>query len=250
MVMRHLFIMIAVLMMATAPARAQVMGDPLVVDLARDHVDITMGFNGAQLVVFGTKKQDGDIAIVIRGPEVPAVVRRKGQVMGVWMNTQSVAFRNVPVYYDVALSRGESDIGAPEILKDHKIGLNTLDFRPDRSSNTDLVGTFQEALIRNRQLQGYFPLEPRRINFLSGEFFRADFQVPSSVPAGDYVVQTYLIRDGVVEGVDETKLRIAQVGFNARIFSFSRHHSFIYGLMAIFIAATAGWGSYAFLRRD
>jgi hypothetical protein len=59
-----------------------------------------------------------------------------------------------------------------------------------------------------------------------------------------------LIRDGAVEDMRETSLRIAQVGFNARLFAFSRQHSFIYGLVAIFIAVTAGWGSYAFLRRD
>jgi uncharacterized protein (TIGR02186 family) len=248
--MRRAGMMAAMLAALAGPARAQAVGNPLVVDLARDHVDITLGFNGTQLAVFGTKAQDGDVAVVIRGPEVPAVVRRKAQVMGIWMNTQSVTFRNVPVYYDLALSRSEADINAAAALKDHKIGMNTLDFRPDRSGNTELVGAFQEALIRNRQVQGYFPLEPRRINFLSGQFFRADFQVPPSVPAGDYVVQTYLIRNGVVDAVDETKLRIAQVGFNARLFAFSRKHAFIYGLAAIFVAVTAGWASYAFMRRD
>lgn len=225
-------------------------GDPLVVDLGRDHVDITLGFSGTQLVVFGSKKTEGDIAVVIRGPEVPAVVRRKGQVAGVWMNTQSVTFRNVPVYYDLALSRGEADIGAPTVLRDNKIGLNTLDFRPNRSDDTELVGAFQEALIRNRQVSGYFPMEPRRINFLSDGLFRADFSVPPSVPAGDYVVQTYLIHNGVVTAVEEAKLRVAQEGFNARVFAFSRKHAFFYGLTAILIAVIAGWGSYAFLRRD
>ena len=248
--MRVLFGIIAVLMICAGAARAQVIDNPLTIDLARDHVDITLGFNGAQLVLFGTKKREGDVAVVIRGPEVPAVVRRKDQVMGVWMNTRSVTFRNVPVYYDVALSRKEEDIGAAQTLKDNRIGLNTLDFRPDSSADAELVGKFQEALIRNRQVQGYFPLESKRVNFMSAEFFRADFNVPPSVPAGDYVVQTYLIRDGQVEDMRETSLRIAQVGFNARLFAFSRQHSFIYGLVAILIAVAAGWGSYAFLRRD
>jgi len=248
--MRVVWGIMVVLLLCAGVARAQVVDNPLTIDLARDHVDITLGFNGAQLVLFGTKKREGDVAVVIRGPEVPAVVRRKDQVVGVWMNTKSVTFRNVPVYYDVALSRKEEDIGAAQTLKDNKIGLNTLDFRPDSSADTELVGAFQEALIRSRQVQGYFPLESKRINFLSGEFFRADFTVPPSVPAGDYIVQTYLIQNGEVEDMRETSLRIAQVGFNAKVFGFSRQHSFIYGLVAIFIAVTAGWGSYAFLRRD
>lgn len=248
--MRFWGVFIIVLLCAFG-ARAQFMAEsPLTINLAHDHVDITMGFNGSDLVLFGTKKREGDVAVVIRGPEVPAVVRRKSQVMGVWMNTRSVTFRNVPAYYDLALSRNEAEIGAPEALRDNRIGLNTLDFRPDARQNAEEVGAFQEALIRNRQVQGYFPLEPRRINFLSNEFFRADFRVPPNVPAGDYVVQTYLINDGAVQDTRETRLRVAQVGFNARLFAFSRNNGLAYGLLAIFIAVAAGWGAHTFLRKD
>lgn len=248
--MRFFTIFCLVLFCAFA-ARAQFFAQsPLTIDLAHDSVDITMGFNGADLVVFGTRKNPGDIAIVIRGPEVPAVVRRKAQAMGIWMNTQSVAFRNVPAYYDLALSRGEFDIDAPEALMENRIGLNTLDFRPDTRQSDETVRTFKEALIRHRQVQGYFPLEPRRINFLSEDFFRADFRVPPNVPAGDYVIQTYLIEGGKVQDKRETRLRVAQVGFNARLYSFAQHNGVAYGLLSVFIAILAGWASHAFLRRD
>lgn len=232
-------------------ARAQFMAEsPLAIDLAQDHVDITLGFNGADLVLFGTRKREGDVAVVIRGPEVPAVVRRKGQVLGVWMNTRAVTFRNVPAYYDLALSRHEAEIDAPEALRDNRIGLNTLDFRPDTRLDKEIVDAFQEALIRNRQVQGYFPLEPRRINFMSNDFFRADFWVPPNVPTGDYVVQTYLINDGEILDRRETRLRVAQVGFNAQVYAFSRQQGFLYGVVAVLLAIAAGWASFAFLRKD
>jgi uncharacterized protein (TIGR02186 family) len=248
--MRFWLVFAAVLICAFG-ARAQFAAEsPLTISLAQDHVDITLGFNGAQLVLFGTKKRDGDVAVVIRGPEVPAVVRRKAQVAGIWMNTRTVTFRNVPVYYDLALSRKEQDIAAPDALREHRIGMDTLDFRPDTRADTDVVEAFKEALIRNRQVEGYFPLEPRRINFLSNEFFRADFRVPPNVPAGDYVIQTYLINGGQVQDRRETRLRVAQVGFNAQLFAFSRQHSVAYGFVAIFIAIAAGWAAHAFLRRD
>lgn len=238
--------------LALAPAaRAQFITEsPLTVSLAADHVDITLGFNGSNLSLFGVRKGPGDIAVVIRGPEVPAVVRRKGQVMGIWMNTQSVTFRNVPAYYDLALSRNEADIGAPVALHDNRIGLDTLDFRPDTREDKEIVDAFQEALIRNRQLQGYFPLEPKRVTFLSNDLFRADFHVPPNVPTGDYIVQTYLLSGGEVQDMRETRLRVAQVGFNAGLYSFAIKHSLSYGLAAVLIAIVAGWAGYAFLRKD
>lgn len=249
--MIRLVCMLALMIVSAANARAQTFADsPLTIDLAQDHVDITMGFNGADLVLFGTRRGAGDVAVVIRGPEVPAVVRRKGQVMGIWMNMRAITFRNVPAYYDLALSGNEADFAAPEALRDNRIGLNTLDFRPDTRLDRTVVESFQEALIRNRQLQGYFPLEPRRINFLSNDFFRADFRVPPNVPTGDYLVQTYLIREGAVVDRRETRLRVAQVGFNAKVYSFSRDHGFAYGIAGVLLAVIAGWGAYAFSRRD
>lgn len=249
--MARFWVVFAMVLFCALAARAQFMAEsPLAIDLAQDHVDITLGFNGADLVLFGTRKREGDIAVVIRGPEVPAVVRRKGQVLGVWMNTRAVTFRNVPAYYDLALSRHEAEIGAPQALRDNRIGLNTLDFRPDTRVDKEIVEAFQEALIRNRQVQGYFPLEPRRINFMSNDFFRADFWVPPNVPTGDYVVQTYLIDEGEILDRRETRLRVAQVGFNAQVYAFARQQGFLYGLAAVVLAVVAGWASYAFLRKD
>ena len=249
--MARFWVVFMIVVLCAFGARAQFMAEsPLAIDLAQDHVDITLGFNGADLVLFGTRKREGDVAVVIRGPEVPAVVRRKGQVFGVWMNTRAVTFRNVPAYYDLALSRNEVEIDAPQALRDNRIGLNTLDFRPDTRQDKEIVDAFQEALIRNRQVQGYFPLEPRRINFMSSDFFRADFWVPPNVPTGDYIVQTYLINDGEILDRRETRLRVAQVGFNAQVFAFARQHGFLYGVMAVLLAITAGWASYAFLRKD
>jgi uncharacterized protein (TIGR02186 family) len=243
---------LVVLALGIAPAaRAQfVTESPLTISLAADHVDITLGFNGANLALFGERNMDGDVAVVIRGPEVPAVVRRKAQVMGLWMNTQSVTFRNVPAYYDLALSRNEAEINAPVALHDNRIGLDTLDFRPDTRVEKTMVEAFQEALIRNRQVQGYFPLEPKRVTFLSNDLFRADFHVPPNVPTGDCIVQTYLLADGEVRDMRETRLRVAQVGFNARLYSFAVQHSLSYGLAAVLIAVVAGWAGFALLRKD
>ncbi len=40
-----------------------------------------------------------------RGPQRAIVVRRKRRALGLWVNRDSVAFRNVPEYYAIAASR-------------------------------------------------------------------------------------------------------------------------------------------------
>ncbi len=222
----------------------------LTVELTADHVDITTGFHGAQLSLFGVKKHEGELAIVIRGTERRMVVRSKGQVMGVWMNKASQAFRQVPVYYDLALSAKGSDLAPHDLLKEHGIGLDALDFEPVGRKTPETIERFKEALIRNKQTQGHFPLDPKDIYFLNGDFFRTNFYVPSNVPTGDYTVTAYLFEDGKLLDRYETSLRVAQIGFSARLYDFAHGQGLLYGLSAVLFAVMAGWSAYMFLRKD
>lgn len=230
----------AALLFISFPALAQVKN--LTVDLAENHVDITTGFTGARLVLFGERKEDGDIAVVIRGPERTMVVRRKENVIGTWINRRSMKFRNVPLYYDFAVSRPEAALAKPEELKEHGIGLNALYFDPDTErEDPEFLQNFREALVRNKQARGLFPLKGKEVTFLSSDLFRASFYLPSNVPTGNYQVYTFLIKDGQIMERRATELRVAQVGFGARVFEFAQTRSLSYGLLCVFIAVAAGW---------
>lgn len=242
-------VVVLLLMFGAASARAQ-LSNQLTVDLAEKSVNITTGFTGANLSLFGMKEQAGDIAIVILGPERRMVVRRKDQIMGIWMNNDAVTFYNVPVYYDLALSRGEREIADPEVLRRQGIGLDALNFEPVGRENVEEVQRFKEALVRNKQLQGHFPLEPKDIIFLNNNFFRANFYMPADVPTGDYLIRTYLFRDGVVLGQQETQLRVGQVGFSARVYRFAHFQALAYGLLSVLLAIVAGGSAWYFLRKE
>ncbi len=225
-------------------------GRTVMVDLASSSVDITTGFTGARVVLFGVRAEKGDVAVVVRGPSRRTVVRRKEAVLGMWMNKESVEFLDVPVYYDYALSAPEPLIASREILQENKIGLNALDFRPVSDEDEATARSFKEALIRNRQRRGVYPLEPSNVVFLNENFFRVNFYVPANVPTGDYAIRTYLFRDGKISDVQTTSLKVAQTGFSARIYNFAHSQSLTYGLIAVALAVFFGWAANTFLRRD
>ncbi len=225
-------------------------GRLLTVDLAERHIDITTGFNGARLSVFGVREQAGDIAVVVRGPEREMVVRRKDPVMGVWLNRKSVTFDDVPVYYDFALSRPESRLASPATLEAKGIGFDSLHFVAPGWEDEETLGRFREALIRNKQTEGHFPLNQKNITFLSENFFRTEFYFPADVPTGNYTITTYLFRDGEIIDSHKTQLRVAQVGFSARVLQFAYNQGLAYGLTAVFMAVMAGLAAHTFLRRD
>lgn len=224
-------------------------GRSLMISLASDHVDITTGFSGGQVTLFGVKDGEGDIAAVISGPERTMVVRQKSQVFGAWVNGESVAFTKVPSYYDFALSKPESELAPPELLQEKGVGLNSLTFTHLGREDDEVVEHFREALIRGRQTGGYYPLKPKNIVFLDGDFFRIDFQVPADVPTGNYVVRTFLFRGGAVADSREALMRIEQVGFGAKVNMFAHAYSLAYSLAAVMLAVAAGCGAHVLFRR-
>ena len=245
---RILFFMIGILFFVPY-ANAQPPG-MLNIDLAEKSIDITTGFDGARIIVYGIRKQQGEIAVIIRGPEQNMVVRRKARLLGIWMNNKSVSFNDVPGYYDLALSLPARDIAPFALLHRNNIGLDALDFQTDDSEDAELVSSFREALIRNQQGKGLFPLEAKPVEFIDDNFFKVYFDLTSNVPAGIYRVDAFLIRDESIVDVKTVELKVAQNGFSAEIFLFAHNQSLVYAVLAVLMALFFGWGAYTLLRRE
>jgi uncharacterized protein (TIGR02186 family) len=248
--LRFLILCIA-LFALVVPQQSRAEEDDIIkVNVANDHVDITTGFDGAPLVIYGVTAVEGDIAILVTGPRRTMIVRRKSPVVGAWINTSLAEFGQVPAFYDYALSRFEIEKDAAEEMHKNGIGLDGLDFALREQEGADSATPFREAMIRNKQTQGLFPLKPKTMEFIRGDFFKTEFFLPSNVPTGDYTVSAYLFRNGKLYAQDQDTFRVAQVGFSARVFAFAYRDSLAYGLVAVMMALFAGWAAFTFLRRD
>ncbi len=222
----------------------------LSVDLAEDHVDITTGFDGVYLTLFGVQDEPGDIAITITGPERKTIVRKKERVFGLWMNRSVMTFEDVPVYYGFSVSRDIDKMASSEILKEHGIGLEAQRFELEKSlEDAAALQSFQEALVRNKQVQNLFPLKAGKIKFIDEHFFRSRFYIPSNASVGRYTIKTFLLQNGEVKDIKVTNVKVAQVGTSAAIFNFAHNWSFAYALLCVLFAAGAGWLSSVIRQR-
>lgn len=228
----------------------------LALDVANDSIDISTGFNGARLFVHGVIEGEGDIdntevAIVIKGPVRQTVIRRKEQVLGMWMNLSHAVFDDVFSFYDLATSAAIPSLASADILRREAVGLNYLNFQANETDlDTSSVATFREALIRSKQGIGHYALSEKDVTFISDKFFKAVFSMPPSVPTGQYTIDGYLFQNGEIIDSQTITLQVAQVGLNAEIFQFAQDRAFLYGLMAICLALVLGWSAHAFLRQD
>ncbi len=223
------------------------------VELAHGRVDITTGFNGTDVVVFGTKQsQTGDIVMTLKGPERKVIIRRKQRTFGAWLSRSNVEFRRVPSYYDYLSTETDAALDAmPAVLEEGQIGVDYLDFyaeSDDISAQDQEI--FRDALIRQMQAKGFFPINSGMVTPVNAHFFRAAFELPPGVPTGIYTVETMLVEDGAIKARESRTFQVGQVGFNARVYLFADNHSFFYGIASVLIALFSGWAAFTFLRRD
>ena len=104
-------------------------------------------------------------------------------------------------------------------------------------------------MIRNKQRSGLYPQTIGAVNFVGARLFRTTIAFPATVPTGPYQVSVYLIRDGKLIGAQTTPLLISKLGVSAEVVDFARNNALWYGLVAVAVAALAGWAASLPFRR-
>lgn len=216
----------------------------LYIDMASDHIDVSVGFAGSTIDIFGDRRdKNTDIAIIVEGPERAITVWKKERILGAWVNRYYVKFNKIPVYYGYAVSDISLLESHHELAKKYKIGVDELmETRSIKKSGDSVnVDEFKETLVTKRFDEGNFLEKPNDILFLNDHFFRVSFKIPPSVPTGDYKITTYLIKDFEVVETAEKILKVKQVGMNAYILKSSQKHAVLYSFFCIILAAFSGW---------
>ena len=237
----------AIVLPAFSRALAQEHDEPLLIALSTQRIEIDSNFAGTSILLFGATDVAGDVVVSVRGPEQPVVVRRKLRSVGVWVNQEAIAFRNVPGYYFVAASGPLEEIAPAELLDRKQLGservlLEAIWF--DTSGDAD---EFRAALHRHREGDSLYKSEPGVVEFIDERLFRTTIDLPAHVPTGEYLVEGMLLVDGEVLSTRSAAFSIEKAGFSADISTFARADEALYGVIAIALALVAGWlGSFAF----
>lgn len=235
--------MLVVLFLAAAalvPVAARA-ADPLVADLSKHLVAITTGFAGTDVLLFGAVDGEGDVVVVVRGPAKPEIIRRKDRQAGIWINSGSARVESAPSFYRVASTRPLAEIAPRSVLDRHQIGLDHLDLSIDTKDSGADNTAYRDALVRLKQDKGLYGEKIERIGFMSHRLFRTELHFPANVPVGTYLVEVYLMQGGDVLSAQTTPLVISKIGIGADVFDFAHQQAAAYGLIAIALAAAAGW---------
>ena len=148
-----------------------------------------------------------------------------------------------------ARARPLDEIASENVRERNKMEVrHNVELAPAKASE-NVRQVWIDALIRNKQREGLYRVDPERVAFSGPQLFRTDMFFPANVPTGNYQVNVYLLRDGQVVSAQTTPLIISKIGVEADIFQFAHEQSAWYGLIAIALALLAGWLAHVAFRR-
>lgn len=229
----------------------------LVPEVSQRQVEIRYGFTGAELLLFGAilyprgrvPDERTDVAVVLKGPMEPIVVRERQRVAGIWMNVGRARFRSAPQFYAVASSRPLRRIIDDRTAAIYELGLGNLQLSPGGGIDPAELRRFEAGLIDLMRRGRLFQENPRGVEIVEDVLYQARIAIPARVPVGSYTAETFLIQDGRVIAGAVREIRIDKRGFEGFVADAAERWAFAYGIVAVATSLFLGWAASALFRR-
>lgn len=245
------------LLASVASAQNELPPESLQIGLSTDTISISSSFGGTALTIFGAldgadpliqRQGRYDLVVVLEGPEVPLVVRRKQRVFGMWVNTASASFDLAPLSYIVASTRNLQDVTNKQTFNKLALGVAALKL-DSNADKTAIAGEFSEAYKTLNADAGTFSESSGKVEFISQNLFRATLQLPASVPVGQHQARAYLFRNGTFIRESSAELAIVKSGTEQAIYRAAQDQSIWYGFASVALAVVIGWLGNAIFRK-
>jgi uncharacterized protein (TIGR02186 family) len=248
---------------AVAQAAPQLPKERIEVDVSSRQVAVTSSFSGTEIVVFGTvensRQQSAesgyyDVIVVVEGAMAPIVARKKSNVGGLWVNTSSIRFASLPIYYAIASTRPIDEIADTKVLDANGIGFSHVPMKTATKElasglSADEIKEFRNAIVRLKGKEGLYVANDYAVAFIGRSLFRATVELPANVPVGPVKTRVYLVRAGEVLSESSATVTLSREGFELLMYNFAHKQPLLYGLFCVALAVVAGLLASALFRK-
>lgn len=252
---QRLLAALALIFVLIAPAQAE----RLISGLSNETIQITSSFDGERMTFYGTIAPDTgseqrfvegpyQVVIVVLGPTQDRVARRKTHNMGIWLNTEEVAFRRFPSYFHVLSSKRLLEITDIATLNENFILPEAHAMVPNPAGFMRTLN-FGRELIRLMSEEKLFGVQEQGVQFMADNFYAAQLILPSNAPPGPYVAQTYVFKDGQIVARRSEGFAVRKMGFERFLAQSATQYPLLYGIACVILALFTGWLGGVLFRR-
>lgn len=235
------------------------LAERLVSALSSNTISVDSSFSGETLTIFGNIEpdigtdttvpgNDYQIVILVRGPALDRVARRKTADLGIWVNTEQVLFEAFPSFFWVISSNPLSDIADAATLEEQGLLASSQPERVSSRGNGDrnlLAG----QLVRLMEDAGLYGVRDHGVNFRSRTLYSAGLSLPANVPNGNFLAQTFLFRAGELIAQNSQGFSVRKTGFERLVGTSAKTMPLVYGLICVVLAVFTGWLGGVVFRR-
>lgn len=230
-------------------------------DVSTRSVAVTSSFTGTEIVIFGSVENSRqptaesglyDIAIIVEGTETPVIARKKSNVAGLWINTQSARFEAVPSYYTIISTRPIEEITEVGTLHANGIGFDHVPMKlaaEGPQMSPDELAEFKRAVVRRKQADNLFQKKDYGVVFIGRSLFRSTISLPANVPVGPLTAQVFLFKDGKLLSSHQSRVTLQREGIERFLHNFAFDYPLFYGIFAVLVAVAAGMIASALFKK-
>lgn len=240
----RILLTVSLFLLAVSGVRAQ---EPLQATVSPQTLKIGAFYDGERVLIKGELPADAQAVVRVVGQEREIHLKQKGKALGLlWMNLGTVTIEKAPtVYLLYATADFLNSLEAnPEAMPAWQLSLDALRERIKILPQGADKNTLFKEFVKLKESEGLYQVRDDRIRYLNtsghGKAFEMQVTIPARVPAGQYVVEVYAVRGGKIIAQTQHNLKVQMVGFPAFLSVLAFQHGGLYGLLAVFVALSAG----------
>lgn len=227
--------------------------------LSSNTVSVDSSFSGETLTIFGNIEPDigsdvriqddgYHIIVLVQGPAINRLARRKTRNLGIWLNTEQVLFEGFPSYFWVISSSPIENIASPEVLEEQGLLPESQPRLVFKKGNGDAEKLGPE-LVRLMQEAGLYGVVENGVIFRSRTLYSASLSLPANVANGEFLAHTFLLKDGAVIAKRAQGFSVRKTGFERLVGTTASTMPLLYGIMCVVLAIFTGWLGGVVFRR-
>jgi len=213
---------------------------PIISGISANEINIDTKFTGAEVLLFGSKGDAGNIIVTIRGPRKDFLLNKKDKFLGIWYNKDRLKFKDAYSYYAFFSSKNDRMVNE-KLLSQLEIGEDRLQFKIRGNDNNAPDSEFKIEFLNKLEQKNLYLTHMESIEFLDETLFKVMLKFPKNIPRGTYVVDIYLVDENNLVAFQSIPIYVNQVGFGSDINQFAYNYPILYGLAAILMAVVAGF---------
>ncbi|MGW8323542.1 MAG: TIGR02186 family protein [Thermodesulfobacteriota bacterium] len=220
--------------------------------LVPNAIHIGLFFEQGRVTVQGTLPEGCEPALIVRGEDQEEQMSIRGRRLGLWMTVGTATFRGAPTFYQCLTSKPISEMVSEKTGFENGLGFEKikseidLELEHEAGAGEKEDRSWKDEFIQFKKESGLYSVEEGAVRVVGSrggtEKVQGEIVLPARSPEGLYRVTLIGFRDGLpVARVEET-LSVALRGPVEFLRDLAMEHGWIYGIMAVIVALTAGFG--------